>query len=286
MGEQADEPVMMARHQSLDSPGATSDIALPWRSIGLVTTLIGVVLGVLGPFGSYLNDGLMLRVLYWIGAAWAGLLIYGLGWRLGGRLGGRRRVARWAAMALTVAIASVAQTVLTRATALWLWPELAAVAPGWGLWYCQVLAVAVIFVLATALLLNVTMPRAAAAATDVSEPIPTPFDGDVMALEMEDHYVRVYRPGGSELVLMPLTRAMIAVAAIDGLRTHRSWWVARDAVERIEGTPRSMRIHLRNGVCAPVSRHAISTLRAAGWLDRIDQKSPHIGPAQGVFDKR
>jgi DNA-binding LytR/AlgR family response regulator len=82
---------------------------------------------------------------------------------------------------------------------------------------------------------------------------------------MEDHYVRVYRPHGSELVLMPLGRA-IRRAEAEGLQTHRSWWVARHAVVRVEKNARSMRLHLSNGVIAPVSRSSIIHLKTAGWI--------------------
>ncbi|MCQ9156777.1 LytTR family DNA-binding domain-containing protein [Acidomonas methanolica] len=90
--------------------------------------------------------------------------------------------------------------------------------------------------------------------------------GDVIALQMEDHYVRIHTPTGSRLVHMTLSEAIDAVSPTDGLKTHRSWWVARHAVERIEGTPRAMRLHLRGGVSAPVARGAFVLLCEAGWI--------------------
>lgn len=96
-------------------------------------------------------------------------------------------------------------------------------------------------------------------------PITEPLGGEVLALQMEDHYVRVHRPAGSELILMPLGRAIEAVEA-DGLRTHRSWWVAAHAVTAVEGNARSMRLRLSNGLVAPVARSAVTHLKAAGWI--------------------
>ncbi len=90
--------------------------------------------------------------------------------------------------------------------------------------------------------------------------------GDVLALQMEDHYVRVHREGGSELLLMPLGRAIERVQS-SGLRTHRSWWVARHAVRAVEGDARSMRLRLSNGLVAPVARSAVTHLKSAGWLN-------------------
>ena len=86
---------------------------------------------------------------------------------------------------------------------------------------------------------------------------------DVLALQMEDHYVRVHRLHGSELILMPLGRAIESMTA-EELRTHRSWWVARHAIITVEGDARSMR--LRHGLIAPVARSAIAHLKAAGWI--------------------
>jgi DNA-binding LytR/AlgR family response regulator len=94
-----------------------------------------------------------------------------------------------------------------------------------------------------------------------SNPLPV----DLLALQMEDHYVRVHTPHGSELILMPLGSAIAGVTT-EGLRTHRSWWVARHAVTAVEGTSRAMRLHLSNGVVAPVSRSAVVHLKSAGWI--------------------
>jgi DNA-binding LytR/AlgR family response regulator len=83
---------------------------------------------------------------------------------------------------------------------------------------------------------------------------------------MEDHYVRVHTRAGSALLLMPLGQAIAEAAPLAGVKTHRSWWVARNAVIRTEGGPRAMRLHLSNGLVAPVSRAAVATLRKDGWL--------------------
>jgi DNA-binding LytR/AlgR family response regulator len=102
------------------------------------------------------------------------------------------------------------------------------------------------------------------------EPSGRTLADDVLALQMEDHYVRVHRPGGSELILMPLTRAIAAVTA-DGLRTHRSWRVARHAVVGVDGDARAMRLRLANGLVDPVARSAVTHLRAAGWLAAAEE---------------
>src|ERR1700756_665442 len=41
-------------------------------------TILGVGRGITGPFGSYLNDGPLMRVAYWTGMLWAGAIGLGL----------------------------------------------------------------------------------------------------------------------------------------------------------------------------------------------------------------
>ncbi|MFZ4072446.1 MAG: LytTR family DNA-binding domain-containing protein [Caulobacterales bacterium] len=83
---------------------------------------------------------------------------------------------------------------------------------------------------------------------------------------MEDHYVRVHRANASTLELASMRAAIVALGAREGLQTHRSWWVARDAVAGIQEDGRAATIRLTNGLTAPVARNTIAALRAAGWL--------------------
>ena len=87
----------------------------------------------------------------------------------------------------------------------------------------------------------------------------------VLALEAEDHYLRVHTGAGDCLVLMRLTDAIAAVEALDGARTHRPWWVARQAVDRVSRADGRATLSLTNGVEAPVSRTYSPKLREAGW---------------------
>jgi DNA-binding LytR/AlgR family response regulator len=100
--------------------------------------------------------------------------------------------------------------------------------------------------------------------------LPPELGSDVIALEMEDHYVRVHTALGSEMVLMRLRDAMALMAAhmpdIEGRQVHRSWWVARGAVEDVRREGRNVRLVLARGIEAPVARAQVSELRSAGWI--------------------
>lgn len=87
----------------------------------------------------------------------------------------------------------------------------------------------------------------------------------VLALQAEDHYLRVHTEAGDALILMRLGDAIAAVEGLDGARTHRSWWVARRAVRDVARAGGRATLTLTNDVEAPVSRTYSPKLREAGW---------------------
>ncbi len=88
------------------------------------------------------------------------------------------------------------------------------------------------------------------------------------ALAAEGPYVRVYAGDGEHLVQMSFENAVLAVAGIDGHRTHRSWWVAFKEIEEMVPVGSAFEAKLRNGERIPVSRRKSGTLRDA--LERND----------------
>lgn len=92
--------------------------------------------------------------------------------------------------------------------------------------------------------------------------LPFAVRGAVVCLQMEDHYVRVHTTRGSGLVLMRLSDAIGELQATSGLQIHRSWWVAEEAVRGVDQSSRAVRVHLSNGVIAPVSRPYVQALLA------------------------
>lgn len=242
---------------------ATGRLALKWVGAAI---LGGALLGSLGPFGSYLNGSLTERLAYWIAAMLVGLTFYATSTALTLFLVRRESQLWWPALLSATLLASGPLAFATRAGANWLWPELSRIGPTWPVWFAQTVVIGLIGVTGAALLLRrrrTPLPDAAARRPSATQS--PDLGSDVLALQMEDHYVRVHRRGGSEMVLMPLGRAIASVGS-NGLRVHRSWWVAADAVVRAEGDARSMRLHLSNGIVAPVARSAIASLRAEKWI--------------------
>jgi len=87
----------------------------------------------------------------------------------------------------------------------------------------------------------------------------------IRAVQAEDHYLRIHTDRGSDLVLMRLSDALDELEGLEGAQTHRSWWVARDAVRDIARGDGRATLTLDGGLQAPVSRRYARALRDAGW---------------------
>ncbi len=91
-------------------------------------------------------------------------------------------------------------------------------------------------------------------------------NGHILALQSEDHYLRVHCEGGDTLILMRLSDAIGELSSADGAQTHRSWWVAKAAVQSASRGDSKAVLTLNNGVEAPVSRSFYKQINDAGWL--------------------
>lgn len=231
----------------------------------------GVLLGAIGPFGSFLNDVLIVRVAYWVIVFLSCGLVLGLTIRLLAPRALRIGAPVWAwapAMALAIAVPLAA---FTRLVAIAFWPaigERVSVIE----WYGQTLMIGVVYlalhvVLARRVWGRASVPgKASPGDPCILRHLPPRLGRDLLGLSMEDHYVRVHTARGSALVLMSLGQAVEQLGEIDGLQVHRSWWVARHAVVEVIENGRNLRLRLKGGLEAPVSRASVARLRQAGWL--------------------
>ena len=88
---------------------------------------------------------------------------------------------------------------------------------------------------------------------------------DIWAVEAEDHYLRLHTSKGQDLILMRLSDAVAELEGLEGAQTHRSWWVAKDAVTGAKRGDGRATLTLKDGATAPVSRAYAKALREAGW---------------------
>jgi hypothetical protein len=105
---------------------------------------------------------------------------------------------------------------------------------------------------------------AVATTAPLFERLPRELGTDIIALKAEDHYVRVFTARGEALVLARLVDAIRELGPTEGSRVHRSYWISRAAVVRIEASGRNLVAHLRNGLEVPVSQTYKEVARQAG----------------------
>ena len=253
--------------------------------------LLVVLLAVMGPFGTFHAGSWPERLAYWARTLLVGYLLFRPALMLASTLARALRFPEAAGWVAAVLIASAPMT-------LWLWflgptIDLDRSWPTAGHFTETYLQIALIGGLAAAglwwLMGSGGENNGCSAIQDSSPPVPeamsnaspTPLigarlaerlpphlDDDVIALEMEDHYVRVHTPAASTLVLMRMGDAVAELSGTDGLRVHRSWWAARGAVSEVERRGRTVLLRLVNGLEVPVARGRLPGLRAKGWLDR------------------
>jgi hypothetical protein len=91
-------------------------------------------------------------------------------------------------------------------------------------------------------------------------------DARLIAVEAEDHYLRVHTDAGSELISLRFVDALSELAGVAGFQIHRSWWAAADAIEAVRWRRGGGEARLVGGLTAPVSRTFVKDLKAAGWF--------------------
>ena len=140
-------------------------------AIGLgLSTAAGVFLGVIGPFGMYLNDDVPTRIAYSVATFWIGSLLFGVAIPAVARWAEQMSISVWLWIPLTVAVISIPVAAVSRVSALVLWPWLSEHV-GVLEWYGQSLTISAAAVaLATLIARAVESPRPA----PILSPAPLP----------------------------------------------------------------------------------------------------------------
>ncbi|WP_443751113.1 LytTR family DNA-binding domain-containing protein [Asticcacaulis solisilvae] len=239
---------------------------LPWRAL-VTLPLAGLILGLIGPFGSYSGMSLFERIGHFMLCATligsASLIVsYAVArrffqgfWPL------------WAALLVDLALTGPAAAVVYLSLHLIVPGVAARLQPLDFLW--QNLILALIF-RAVSLLISwarirdggqiETSAPSAEAASDLRAKLPRGLRAEpVLALSSEDHYLRVHTPKGEALIHMTLAEAVEGLP--HGFQIHRSHWVADTAIRSADAN----RVELVTGLSLPLSRHRRKAFDA--WLD-------------------
>jgi LytTr DNA-binding domain len=84
--------------------------------------------------------------------------------------------------------------------------------------------------------------------------LPPGIGSDIIALETEDHYLRVHAAGGSALILMRMADAVALLEPQLGAQVHRRWWVAQAAVAGVRTDGQKFSLRLIDNSTVPVGR--------------------------------
>lgn len=260
---------------AFDSSRSANDGAtLGWRSKNAWRFLVlaGIALGLAGPFNTFAALGLPARIAFWVAAVLAIGTINFASRLLMARLVGDR-LALWPLLLLTCVVSAVPGGLLLRIA-------VPAILPGAELGLSLPLLVGEVLLINLVLtFVGVMATRRQARVAPEAPAAPPVVESDrwaerlpaehraaaLLAIEAEDHYLRVHTGAGSTLVLLRLGDAIAELGPARGVQVHRSWWVARDAVERTERAGEKVALILQGGLRVPVSRGNRAKLAAMGW---------------------
>lgn len=249
---------------------------LAWQFLGTLTLCI--VMGVTGPFGTYGTMGLGARLVYF---AVVGSLTWVLITGLAAWSGQLEPINRWPVY-VRMAIVGLLGAIPSTATVI--------VVHGWLSWpipwryFPEVYVDNAFLTVVIAIVIGLAVEQRLRAVADAERArvaelpqtgpgpdpdffrrIPPALGRDLLALEMEDHYLRIHTNIGSDLILLRLRDAMAELGPKRGRQVHRSWWVAEGAVASTERGARPLLV-LRNGLKVPVSKSFRDQAKEMGWL--------------------
>lgn len=239
-----------------------------WSRGLAISAAAGVVLALLGALGTE-DQPLLVRLLYWVPLIMGGSVVASFVTRFV-LLIPRAGANAWIFGALLAIAVSIPVTVLVIAYTALFGSEfsLRALPSLYSAVLVITAAMTGIMMLASRPGAVTHAPPAGAATSPVRfmERLPPKLRGAVIyAVSAEDHYLRLHTSKGSDLILMRLSDAMVELEGLEGAQTHRSWWVARDAVESARREGDRMTLVLKGGAEAPVSRPNVKPLRDSGW---------------------
>ena len=252
---------------AMDSLAARLTDRRAWAREAAFAVALGVFFALIGPFGSY-HEPLARRFAVCLVYSVVGLPFWGPGFRTLVWLAEQRRLPMLASRLVAVLLVTVPITLAVRLASRLFYTDEPTV--GLASVYLSVNTVAVPLALAHSLIVRWGRRQAPAPAAPqtprLNARLPAAVEAPILALQAEDHYVRVHTARGSTLLLMRFADAIAELDGLPGLQVHRSWWVARAAVDGAQRSGRRAELVLTNGLSVPVSRAAMPEARAAGYL--------------------
>ena len=239
-----------------------------------VMALAGLFFALVAPFATF-QETLPLRLVYWIGVMVVGGGLLTVAER--GILHVLPGMALWRRVMAAAAVITAPQTGVVIAAEILVFNHSPSLLQFAGLlpavFIISVATFSVMLLARTALARSATAP-ATSPHSEQADPdllaqrLPAPLrEAEILALQAEDHYVRIHTDAGSHLVLMRFADAIaLAETGRPGHRLHRSWWAPASAITAIQYSRGSGQAELKGGLTAPVSRSSYPALKEAGWF--------------------
>jgi DNA-binding LytR/AlgR family response regulator len=92
--------------------------------------------------------------------------------------------------------------------------------------------------------------------------LPPEIGCDIVALETEDHYLRFHAAEGSALVLMRMADAVASIDPRIGAQVHRRWWIAETAATGVQSDGQKLSVRLTDGKLIPIGRTFAAAAKA------------------------
>lgn len=103
--------------------------------------------------------------------------------------------------------------------------------------------------------------------------VPRELGTELVSLSAEQHYLHVVTTKGRSLILFPISRAIQAAERLEGMRIHRSHWVAFRHVTALSKDDTGLYVCLASGKKLPVSRSSQQAVRTALDADALRRVS-------------
>jgi DNA-binding LytR/AlgR family response regulator len=266
-----------------------------WRPF-VAAIVVGLLLGFLGPFGSNPAYPIATRYAFWLGLTAAGVVAVVAADAV-------LPAARFRAGAVRIGALALASALPMTFVVAW---TMSLLQPG-RVFTPQQLPALFAAVAAIQLLIVYATTTAAPTLPDADVPAPAPalpapeaeampaafpsallsklppgIGRDIMAIETEDHYLRVHAAGGSALILMRMADAVALLDPRLGAQVHRRWWVAEAAVAGMRTDGQKLSLCLTNETLVPVGRTFSAAARARFANARNAVPLAHGSTASGM----
>jgi hypothetical protein len=245
-------------------------IQLPSLKTILISLSIGLIVGYLGPFGSY-EMPLLSRLIYWVILIGAGHFIYSQSDKFCKWYFDKKHFNTILTFILSTLIGAIFLTFFVEFVTHFFMNNQLTFPQNFILFYPKVFVLSLTLNVISYLLdqaksqssltQNETMKT-----NNFIKRLPLKLGNDLICFSMEDHYLQVYTEKGNHMMLLRMKDALVELKDYKGLQVHRSWWVAIDAVTDVKKQARKTILVMKNNIEVPVSQKYLTIIKEAGLV--------------------